>query len=182
MSDKLWQEANDALSGKGKNRKRAVLDRNTHQTLLKGIIRCGECGHRLTPKPGGKKDRDGNPYLYYTCNNVSKDGKAASCSLRNVPARAMDDFVIQILGEIGRRPEIIKAAVASSNEEKSKSIRPLKSKLAQLQRQHTDMARNSSATSRWFARPIPRTSGGKPSRRRKTWRSRSTNWNRKSRR
>src|SRR5690606_8554787 len=139
VSEKLWQEANDALSGKGKKRKQAVLDRNTHQSLLKGIIRCGECGHRLTPKPGGKKDRDGNPYLYYTCNNVSKDGKAATCSLRNVPARAMDDFVIQILGEIGRRPEIIKAAVASSNEEKSKSIRPLKTKLVRLQRQHTDM-------------------------------------------
>ncbi len=140
VSEKLWQEANDALSGKQRNRKHAVLDRNMHQTLLKGIIRCGECGHRLTPKPGGKKDRDGNPYLYYTCNNVSKDGKAATCSLRNVPARAMDDFVIQILGEIGRRPEIIKAAVATSNEEKSKSIRPLKTKLAQLQRQHTDMS------------------------------------------
>jgi hypothetical protein len=51
----------------------------------------------------------------------------------------MDDFVIQMLGKIGRRPEIIKAAVSSSNEEKIKSIRPLKSKLAQLQRQHTDM-------------------------------------------
>lgn len=139
VSEKLWQEANDALSGKGKKRQQTVLDRNTHQSLLKGIIRCGECGHRLTPKPGGKKDRDGNPYLYYTCNNVSKDGKAATCSLRNVPARAIDDFVIQILGEIGRRPEIIKAAVASSNEEKSKSIRPLKTKLGELQRQHADM-------------------------------------------
>ncbi|TLD71688.1 hypothetical protein FEM03_05995 [Phragmitibacter flavus] len=96
VSEKLWQEANDALSGKGQKHKQALLDRNTHRSLLKGIIRCGECVHRLTPKPGGKKDRDLNPYLYYTRNNVSKNGKAATCSLRNDPARAIDDFAIQI--------------------------------------------------------------------------------------
>ena len=139
VSAKLWQEANDALSGKSQKRVRAVLDRNTHQTLLKGLIHCGVCGHRLTPKPGGKKDKDGNPYLYYTCNNVSKDGKASTCSVRNVPARAMDDFVLQIVGEIGRHPDVIKAAVSSSNDEKNKSLRPLKSKLAQLQRRHTEI-------------------------------------------
>ena len=87
VSDKLWQEANDALSGKarpGGNPKDSVSNRNAHQTLLKGLIRCGICGHRLTPKPGGKKDKDGSPYLYYTCNDVSKDGKAAACTLRSV--------------------------------------------------------------------------------------------------
>ncbi len=93
----------------------------------------------LTPKPSGKKDKDGNPYLYYTSNNVSKDGKAATCTVQNVPAWSMDDFVLQVIGEIGRNPEIIKTAIAASNEEKNKSIRPLKTKLAELQRRHTDL-------------------------------------------
>lgn len=143
VSERLWQEANNALSGKirpGGNPKDSVSNRNAHQTLLKGLIRCGICGHRLTPKPGGKKDKDGNPYLYYTCNDVSKDGKAAACTLRSVPARAMDDFILQIIGEIGRHPEVIKSAIAASNEEKNKSLRPLKSKQAQLLRRHTELS------------------------------------------
>lgn len=77
VTAKLWQEANDALNGKGRVG-RAIQERDTHQTLLKGLLRCGVCGHRLTPKPGGKKDKNGNPYLYYTCNNVSKDGRHSS--------------------------------------------------------------------------------------------------------
>jgi hypothetical protein len=48
-----------------------------YETLLKGLIRCGECGHRLTPKPSGKKYKDCNAYVYYVCKNVSKEGKAA---------------------------------------------------------------------------------------------------------
>lgn len=139
VTAKLWQEANDALSGKARPQSQARLERNTHQSLLKGLIHCGVCGHKLTPKPGGKKDKEGNPYLYYTCNEVSKEGKAAACTLRSVPARAMDDLVMQIVGEIGRRPEVIKAAIAASNEEKQKSLRPLKSKLAEFQRRHKEL-------------------------------------------
>lgn len=44
--------------------------------------------------------------------------------------RAMDDFVLQTIGEIGRHPDVIKAAIAASNEEKNKSLRPLKSDYA----------------------------------------------------
>jgi len=138
VTAKLWKEANDALSGKGRVRN-AIQERDTHQTLLKGLIRCGVCGHRLTPKPGGKKDKNGNPYLYYTCNNVSKDGRHSSCTLRNVPTRAMDDFIMQIIGELGRHPDVIRHAITASNEEKHKSLRPLKAKLAQFQRRHKEL-------------------------------------------
>lgn len=142
VSAKLWQQANDALSGKtrpGGNPKER-LERNVHQSLLKGIIHCGICGHRLTPKPGGKKDKSGNPYLYYTCNEVSKDGKAASCTVRNLPGRTLDEFVLRIIGELGRRPELIKSAIAASNEEKSRSLRPLKKRRADLQQRRKEMA------------------------------------------
>ncbi len=142
VSAKLWQQANDAISGKtrpGGNPKDR-LDRNVHQSLLKGIIHCGICGHRLTPKPGGKKDRNGNPYLYYTCNEVSKDGRAASCTVRNLPGRTLDEFVLRIIGELGRHPDLIKSAIAASNEEKSRSLRPLKKRRADLQQRRKEMA------------------------------------------
>ena len=136
---KLWQEANDALNGKGRVRS-AIQERDAHQTLLKGLIRCGVCGHRLTPKPGGKKDKNGNPYLYYTCNEVSKDGRAASCTVRNLPGRTLDEFVLRIIGELGRHPDVIRSAITVSNEEKSRSLRPLKKRRAELQQRRKEIA------------------------------------------
>ncbi|SHL17851.1 hypothetical protein SAMN05216428_101353 [Nitrosospira sp. Nsp11] len=52
----------------------------------------------------------------------------------------MDDCVLQIIGEIGRHTDVIKAAITASNEEKNKSLRPLKSKLTQFQRRHTELS------------------------------------------
>ena len=74
----------------------------------------------------GKKDSNGEPYLYYTCTHVTKDGSAAECPVRSIPARAFEDLIVNYIGEIGKHPEIIEAAVKSSNAEKIKSIRPLK--------------------------------------------------------
>lgn len=142
VNAKPWQQANDALSGKtrpGGNPKDRQ-ERNIHQSLLKGIVHCGVCGHRLTPKAGGKKDRQGRQYLYYTCNEVSKDGRAAKCTVRNLPGRSLDEFVLKIIGELGRHPKIIKSAIAASNEEKSRSLRPLKKRRAELQKRRKEMA------------------------------------------
>ncbi len=142
VSAKLWQQANDALSGKtrpGGNPKDR-LERNVHQFLLKGIIHCGLCGRRLTPKPSGKRDGNGRQYLYYTCNEVSREGSAASCTVRNLPGRTLDEFVLRIIGELGRHPELIKSAIAASNEEKSRSLRPLKKRRAELQQRRKEMA------------------------------------------
>ncbi len=52
----------------------------------------------------------------------------------------MDDLVRRVIGEIGRHPDAIKAAVAASNEQKSRSLRPLKSKLAELQRRQRELS------------------------------------------
>ena len=135
VSAKLWEEANAALQRRPDQPKR-LQSRDKHFHLLKGLLVCGECGTSLTPYPSGKKDPDGNPYLYYTCTHVSKDGKASPCPVRSIPARAFEDLIISYLGEIGRHPEIIEAAVQASNEEKQKAIRPLKAKMAELERRY----------------------------------------------
>ena len=56
--------------------------------------------------------------------------------MRSIPARAFEDLIISYLGEIGRHPEVIEAAVQASNEEKQKAIRPLKAKMAELERRY----------------------------------------------
>lgn len=54
--------------------RRAFQERDTHQTLLKGLRCCGVCGHRLAPKRGGEKDENVNPYLYYTVSDPRSTG------------------------------------------------------------------------------------------------------------
>lgn len=133
VSARLWDEANAALES-GKHDRVRLQRRDKHIHLLKGLLRCGHCGTSLTPYPSGKKDPGGHPYLYYTCTHVTKDGSAAECPVRSIPTRAFEDLIINYLGEIGRHPEIIEAAVRASNEAKTKALRPLKSKLAALDR------------------------------------------------
>ncbi len=136
VSAKLWKRANEAFENPEIRRHSTSTSSNKHKQVLKGLLRCGECGNGLTPKPSGKKDPNGNPYLYYTCNEVSKDGKAAACSLRNLPARPFEKFVVEIISEMGKHPDVIKAALEASNKAKNKSVRKLKSKLSELSKKY----------------------------------------------
>ncbi len=144
VSAGLWKEANEALHS-DEQRPNRVQERDKHVHLLKGLLKCGHCGTALTPYPSGKKDPDGNPYLYYSCGHVSKDGSASECPVRSIPARPFEDLIIRYLGEIGRHPEIIEEAVRASNEEKTRALRPLRSKLAELEKRHRELAEDVSS-------------------------------------
>jgi site-specific DNA recombinase len=131
VSEQLWQEANKALRPE---HRQWVQRRDKHVHLLKGLLKCGHCGFSLTPYPAGKKDQNGNPYLYYTCTNVTKEGSEATCPVRSLPARAFEDLIIGYISEIGRHPDIIRRTVSTSNREKMKSVRPLRSQLAEREK------------------------------------------------
>lgn len=131
VSEQLWEEANKALRPE---HRQWMQRRDKHVHLLKGLLKCGHCGFSLTPYPAGKKDQNGNPYLYYTCTNVTKEGSEATCPVRSLPARAFEDLIIGYISEIGRHPEIIRRTVSASNREKMKSARPLRSRLAEREK------------------------------------------------
>lgn len=137
VSEGIWKAANDAISRKTGQRK--VYGRDKHVHLLKGLLKCGHCGLSLTPKPAGKKDAEGKPYLYYTCNNVSKEGDAADCQVRNIPVRAFEDLIIQYIGKIGEHPEMIERTIQAANETKNRAIKPLKATLAKLDKRHAEL-------------------------------------------
>jgi hypothetical protein len=139
VSPKLWDEANEAIKPE-KTESSKLQRRDKHVHLLKGLLKCGHCGTSLTPYPSGKKDANGQPYLYYTCTHVSKDGGASECPVRSIPARAFEELILGYLGEIGRHPEIIEASIRASNDAKIKAVRPLKSKLAELERRHRELS------------------------------------------
>ena len=125
---KLWEKANKALMEK-KPAQTSTRRSNRHEMLLKGILTCGHCGKQLIPKPAGKKDANGNPYLYYTCGDINKHGKSAQCELRNIPARAFEEFIIKLLSELGKHPDVVRATAEAAKSEHLEAVKPFEAKL-----------------------------------------------------
>ena len=75
-----------------------------------------------------------NRYLYYVCNDVNKGGRAATCSILNIRDRAVEDFIVGIIGEMRRYPDVVAAALKPSNRSKGSSVRTLKSKIRSQRR------------------------------------------------
>lgn len=132
VSTSLWKKANKALIDKQPPQKKDGRRTNHHEMLFKGLLRCGHCGKHLVPKPAGKKDASGNPYLYYTCGDVNKHGKQNGCVLRSLPARAFEDFILKLIGELGKHPEIVKATAEASKKDHLKAIKPFEAKLRKV--------------------------------------------------
>lgn len=91
--------------------------------LLQGILRCGECGHKMVPQPA--TGRNGSAYHYYGCNQAEKS-VGTVCPKRYVPAEALDRAVLEFMKQLHLKPERIKAIAAKENSFVSETIMKLK--------------------------------------------------------
>ncbi len=136
VSRKLWEQANRAISRQDEKASDQPTKRenftNKAKALLKGLLFCGHCRNAMTPKAGGKKTAEGTARPYYTCQSVVQFGSQSDCTLRNITATGFDAFVIRLIGEFGKNPALIKQTVQASQKNKTKSVRPLKSRLQGL--------------------------------------------------
>lgn len=136
VSKKVWEQANRAIrrldeKESGKPIKRENFT-NKSKALLKGLLHCGSCGNAMTPKAGGKKNAEGIARSYYTCQSVVQFGAASGCTLRSITATGFDAFAVRLIGEFGKNPSLIKQTIQASKKNKTKSVRPLKSRLQEL--------------------------------------------------
>lgn len=134
VSAKLWQRANDALTNRNLPEKLRE-ERNKYELSLKGILKCGHCGCAMSPKAGGKKSTDGSQRPYYSCQEVIRYGKSCQCDVRNLPGKELDAFVVNSFGRIGSQPEVIEATIQGAIARKEKSLRPLKSRLNEVNKE-----------------------------------------------
>ncbi len=91
--------------------------------LLQGLLRCGECGHKMVPQPA--TGRNGVPYHYYGCNRAEKSVGTA-CPKRYVPAEAIDRAVLAFMKELHVKPERVKSIASKENSFASQTIAKLK--------------------------------------------------------
>lgn len=100
--------------------------------LLQGLLRCGSCGHKMSPKSG--TGRHGDAYPYYTCGYAEKS-KGFDCKLRFVPAESLDEATLEFLKQLRLKPEILRAMAARAIELTSQTAGKLRADLERVREQ-----------------------------------------------
>lgn len=112
-----------------------LMDRNNHRKhggrrqprdyayLVQALLRCGECGRRMSPKPG--TGRNGRAYHYYVCGTAEKT-LGTDCPKRFVPAEPLDSAVLGFMKELHLQPERVLSIARKSNELSSETVGKLR--------------------------------------------------------
>ena len=112
-----------------------IAVRNKFGALLKGLVRCVACNCAMTPNhttKGGNKR-----YRYYVCTNAQKRG-LDSCPSKSIPAKQIEDFVIEQIKKVGYAPDLLKDVVTLALEKAKCNLKDLEGEKFSLER---DMAR-----------------------------------------
>jgi len=92
ISEDLFLEAQTCVKEKVKPKRRYK------EYFLSSLVKCSECGSTMTNSFTNKTRRQ---YYYYKCVKVSKEGRTA-CSLKEVNAEKLEDFIFENLERISK--------------------------------------------------------------------------------
>jgi site-specific DNA recombinase len=95
-----FDEAQEILRGTKREVNRGSLN---HDYLLRGLLRCGQCGSALTP---GSTRRGDQLYRYYRCTARSNIGVKA-CHSSPLPAAAIEEYVVERIGQVATDPAFV---------------------------------------------------------------------------
>jgi len=128
---RLFDQVQKILN-KNKGRKKSI-GQNKYNLLLLGILKCGACGSSMTayPRPKTLKDGTKKMYLYYKCRSVL-DGDKTECKVRSVPAREIENFVINKLKVMGRDRKVLDNILGRVNREARRAIAPMMKEKSEL--------------------------------------------------
>ena len=101
-----WQQVQAKLHRNGRNG--GLLARNKFGAVLKGLICCVPCNSAMTPT---HSTREGTiRYRYYVCVQAQKRGWH-TCQSKAIPAKEVEQFVVDRIAKIGRDPTLISDTV-----------------------------------------------------------------------
>jgi site-specific DNA recombinase len=121
----VWDAVQARLSAQAPSEGARATKRSS--ALLSGIARC-KCGAAMTPTTSKGRART---YNYYACARAVKQGKAA-CPGSRVPAGQLEQFVVEQVRAIGRKPEVLEAAIAADRNERDADRAKLVAELGEL--------------------------------------------------
>lgn len=98
-----------------------------NDSILSGLVKCGECGSFMRPKITGRIDKEGRYKFSYLC-ELKTNSKSGACKAKNAPGFELDEAVWQETKrvfapdqQIGKKLiEISKGLIKDGNEEQNK--------------------------------------------------------------
>ncbi len=126
------QRIQEIMDGNARRRRSSKREGGEHVYLLQGLLRCANCEHKMTPKPG--HGRSGRYYPYYACTNAEKS-LGDACPRHYVPADAIDRAVIEFLKKLEMQPELVRRFVQDANALASNTGGKLKDDLSRVREQ-----------------------------------------------
>ncbi len=105
----LFEEVRRILASNRQTR-RNLKQPTAHVYLLKGLIRCGQCGAMMTPKSCSGRN---GVHFYYTCTRQTHHGRKACCT-PYLPVTVEDVIVqrlVELSGDEPEREKIVDAAL-----------------------------------------------------------------------
>lgn len=117
ISGKEWVEVQELL---GMNEEKRYRRPRKNESILSGLVKCGECGSFMRPKVTGRIDKEGRTKFSYLC-ELKTNSSSGECQAKNVLGFELDEAVLREVKkvfasneEIGRK---LRELATSSNDE-----------------------------------------------------------------
>jgi hypothetical protein len=103
--------------------------------LLKGLIRCSECGSWMTPHYTQKRHKDGSVYRvpYYRCTKTMHFDNSV-CSIKHINADHVENLVVQKLSELSQNEAYLKMTVEELNGDLARKVEPLEKEAGRIKK------------------------------------------------
>ncbi len=101
--------------------------------LLKGLVRCSECGSWMTPHYTQKRHKDGSVYRipYYRCTKTMHFDNSV-CSVKHVNADHVENLVVQKLAELSQNEAYLRMTVEELNGDLQRKVEPLEKEAGRI--------------------------------------------------
>lgn len=110
VSDDSWEKVQKKFQSNKYTRTVKPTKRITEPPLLRGCFECQTCEKSMTPTYTKKK---GRRYRYYICSG-SNQGSSVQCQTGRIPAKEIEEIVIEHVIEALKTPEIVARTITAS--------------------------------------------------------------------
>ena len=103
--------------------------------LLRGLVRCAECGSMMTPHYTQKKNKDGslNRIPYYRCTKTMHFNNAV-CTVKHINGEHLESLVVGKLSELSQNEAYLEMSVAELNGDLKRKLEPLEKEAQQIRK------------------------------------------------
>ena len=104
---------------------RHVTTRTKRTFLLRGLLRCQECGSMMTPHYTKKKAKTGyHLYFYYRCSKTMHHDRTV-CTLRQIKADKIESVILGDIGSLVSDSDLLVSAIEKQNKQQDQGLTSL---------------------------------------------------------